>query len=342
MVGEIIKIAFPNEEQDQELTILVGDVGGTKTNLAIYRVQGRHSQILHKGKFRSADYRSLELMIKEFLPDGLQPDRLSVGVAGPVFDGRAMITNLSWEIDQAKLIRNTGIPQVFVINDLVASAYGLAGLTGGDIMTIHAGDRSVKGNAVIISPGTGLGEGGLFFDGTKYHPFGSEGGHADYAPETKTDIQLFQWLQKKYGHVSWERVVSGKGILEIYAFLTRCDLSAAAGVITEKFKAKDPAAAISLGAREGDSICEQTMQIFLRNLANEAGNLVMKLMGTGGVFIGGGIVPKNLGVLQKRAFVDYFLEAGRMGTLLSKVPVHIVLNEDTALIGANLYGYYNT
>ncbi len=341
MASSIIDIAFPCPHQQEDLTILVGDVGGTKTHLALFRQSNSRPVKLQHDRFSSSSYPSLDAMVAEFLTNKVSPDRISIGVAGPVLDGHSKITNLSWEIDTRELSKSTNISSVYVINDLVANAYGIAGLEDKDIMTLHEGDAQVKGNAVIISPGTGLGEGGMFYDGAKYHPFGTEGGHADYAPETEKDIELFIWLQRKYGHVSWERVVSGMGILEIYAFLQKSDLQQSASKVSSKYDMGDPAAAISFGARNGDRTCQETMQIFLRNLANEAANLVMKLMGTGGVFIGGGIVPKNLGVLQKQIFIDYFLEAGRMSRLLKKVPVHIILNEEAALLGAALYGYYN-
>lgn len=341
MLGDIIKIGFANPDQHKELTILVGDVGGTKTNLSLFRVHKGNFDLLEETKYSSKEHKSFLDIIQLFLQDKSRPDRISIGIAGPIVHGVAHLTNLGWEIDVNDIKNNTGVDHVYLINDLQANAYGLGGLEAKDILTIHAGDPQLKGNAVIISPGTGLGEGAMYFDGSKYHPFATEGGHADYAPETDDDIKIFKCLQKKYGHVSWERIVSGMGILEVYACLSQCTVEEAVLEVTNKFDVKDAAAAVSKGAREKDPLCHKTMQLFLRNLANEAANLVMKLMGTGGVFIGGGIVPKNLDMIQKQEFVNYFLEAGRLSTLLKHVPIHIILNEKTALIGAALYGYFN-
>ena len=341
MIGDIINIGFPNPHQDKDLTVLVGDVGGTKTNLSLFQAHNGIFSLLKESRYSSKQYDSFNEVVKDFLRDKEIPDRLCVGVAGPVINGYVELTNLGWTMDEQNIHDHIGIPHVHLINDLVANAYGLGGLYKKDILTLHEGNPDLKGNAVIISPGTGLGEGGLFYDGERYYPFPTEGGHTDYAPETDDDLLIWRCLQKKYGHVSWERVVSGMGILEIYSCLASLSVDEVKQAVTEKYGLPDAAAGISHGARQNDPFCKKTMRIFLRNLANEAANLVMKLMGTGGVFIGGGIVPKNLDVLQKKEFVDYFLEAGRMSELLKNVPIHIILNEKTALIGATLFGYYN-
>ena len=341
MLGDIIKIGFPNPDQDKDLTVLVGDVGGTKTNLSLFQAHEGNFTLLHESRYPSKKYDSFNEVVKDFLKDKKIPDRLSVGVAGPVIKGHVELTNLGWVMDEQDIHEKIGIPHVHLINDLVANAYGLGGLQRKDILTLHEGNPNLKGNAVIISPGTGLCEGGLFYDGDSYYPFPTEGGHTDYAPETDDDLLIWRCLQKKYGHVSWERVVSGMGILEIYSCLSSLTVEEVKETVTKKYGLADAAACISRGAREKEAFCAKTMRIFLRNLANEAANLVMKLMGTGGVFIGGGIVPKNLDVLQKKEFVNYFLEAGRMSALLEKVPIYVILNDKTALLGATLFGYYN-
>lgn len=339
--GDIINIGFPNPNQTQDLRVIVGDVGGTKTLLSYYQVSSGKFELIDQARYRSKNYETLIDILDDYLKDKETPDRLSLGVAGPIVQGKVYLTNLGWNLDTQEIHDRMNIDRVYFLNDLVANAYGLGGLTENDIMTIHHGDPSLQGNAVIISPGTGLGEAGMYFNNDKYYPFATEGGHTDYAPENEEDLQIFKCLQKKYGHVSWERVVSGMGILEVHACLNSLTTDEAQAMIIEKYGVDDPAAAISHGARSGNEKCAQTMHLFLRNLANESANLVMKLMGTGGVFIGGGIVPKNLDMLQAKEFVGYFLEAGRMGPVLEKVPIHIILNDQTALIGAALYGYYN-
>lgn len=319
------------------IQVLAGDIGGTKTNLALYQYNEDSFELLREKTYASRSYYSFTDMVLDFVGEG-KPDCISVGVAGPVINNAVKITNLSWSIEARSCAEATGIENVYMINDLVANIYGLATLQDKDFITFHEGVPDIHGNAAIISPGTGLGEAGMFWDGHYFHPFATEGGHADYAPETEEDIALLLYLQKRYGHVSWERVVSGMGIHQIFQFLCEYRNYQPGKHLKEALEKGDPAAVISQGSKDGDPICTETMQMFWRNLANEAANIVMKYNGFGGVFIGGGIVPKNLDVLSKKDFLHYFLEAGRMKSLLEKVPVKVVLNDRAALRGASFYG----
>lgn len=211
-----------------------------------------------------------------------KPDCISVGVAGPVINDSVKITNLNWSIEAKSCSETTGIPHVYMINDLVANIYGLATLEAKDFVVFHEGAPDIMGNAAIISPGTGLGEAGMFWDGHYFHPFATEGGHADYAPETEEDIGLLLYLQKIHGHVSWERVVSGMGINQIFEFLCQYRDYQPDDQMREALEKGDAAAIISQGSKDGDPVCKETMQMFWRNLANEAANIVMKYNGFGG------------------------------------------------------------
>ncbi len=319
------------------MKVLAGDIGGTKTHLALYQYDESSFRLLSEKTYRSKIHQSFPDMVADFVGNE-KPDCISVGVAGPVINDSVKITNLTWSIEAKECARETGIENVYLINDLVANIYGLTTLQDKDFIVFHEGAPEMLGNAAMISPGTGLGEAGMFWDGHYFHPFATEGGHADYAPETEEDIELLRFLQKIYGHVSWERVVSGMGIHQIFQFLCEYRNVIPDARITEELEKGDPAAVISQGSKNGDPICYETMQMFWRNLANEAANIVMKYNGFGGVFIGGGIVPKNLDVLNKDDFLHYFLEAGRMKRLLEKVPVYVVLNDRAALRGASFYG----
>ncbi|MCB0667976.1 MAG: glucokinase [Saprospiraceae bacterium] len=319
------------------ILVLAGDIGGTKTNLALFHYAESTFRLLQEKTYSSRSFNSFNDMVLDFVGSE-KPDCISVGVAGPVINDSVKITNLNWSIEAKSCSETTGIPHVYMINDLVANIYGLATLEAKDFVVFHEGAPDIMGNAAIISPGTGLGEAGMFWDGHYFHPFATEGGHADYAPETEEDIGLLLYLQKIHGHVSWERVVSGMGINQIFEFLCQYRDYQPDDQMREALEKGDAAAIISQGSKDGDPVCKETMQMFWRNLANEAANIVMKYNGFGGVFIGGGIVPKNLDVLSKEDFLHYFLEAGRMKSLLEKVPVRIVLNDRAALQGASFYG----
>ncbi|MCB0686451.1 MAG: glucokinase [Saprospiraceae bacterium] len=324
-------------QNGQPISVVAGDVGGTKTNLAWYEYSEHEFHLKNEKKYSSKGYQSFTDMVLDFIGDE-RPNCISAGVAGPVIKNRVDITNLNWSIDANQCAKETGIEKVYLINDLVANIYGLPTLTPDDFVVFHEGIPEMPGNAAMISPGTGLGEAGMFWDGKYYHPFATEGGHADYAPETKEDIELLLHLQKRYGHVSWERVVSGMGIHQIFLFLCEYRKYQPGQELRDALECSEPAAVISQGSKDGDEICQETMQMFWRNLANETGNIVVKFNGFGGVFIGGGIVPKNLDVLSKEDFLHYYLEVGRMKSLLERAPVSIVLNDRAALRGASFYG----
>jgi glucokinase len=338
----MIPIAFKKDSEASRpsATILAGDVGGTKTNMALYRSGAGSLELVREKRYVSKDYPSLKEIVTDFCGQNM-PDRLCAAVAGPVLNGKSHLTNLNWELDSAGLGKDLNIPVCF-INDLEATAYGLAGLKENELKTLASGETGAKGNIAIIAPGTGLGEAGLYWDGEHYHPFATEGGHSDFSPRNELDIELFRYLQQQFGHVSWERVISGMGIKTLYRFLTEARKESVPDWLTQRMQKEDPAAVISAAAiKKEDPVCAEVMDLFVRFLATEASSLVLKLMATGGLYIAGGIPPKILPLLQQDGWAKNFDNSGRMHLLSEKVPVHVVLNDKMALLGAAHYGAYN-
>lgn len=338
----IVPIAFKsaNQQTGTPITVLAGDVGGTKTNMALYQVDAGGLKIVKEKRYASKDYPSLTDIIHDFT-GGKLPDRISAALAGPVIDGKSKLTNLSWQLDSKAIGQELKIPVSF-INDLEATAFGLAGLKDNERALIAEGDPQAKGNIAIIAPGTGLGEAGLYWDGQHYHPFATEGGHSDFFPRNEIDVDVYRYLQQQFGHVSWERVVSGMGIKNIYHFLTDSRKEKVPDWLSQRMATEDPAAVISEAAlKQEDPVCGEVMDLFVRYLATESSSLVLKLMATGGLYIAGGIPPKILPLLQHESWAINFDNSGRMHQLSEKVPVYVVLNDKMALMGAAYYGAYN-
>ena len=334
-----IPVAFKHDQPFSELsrTVLAGDIGGTKSNLAIFRFEGGSYSIMHEQRYYTKDYVGSGEMIAEFLHAHPVPDAMCFGVAGPVQNGKVQITNVPWEMDSREISRNNGNLPVHLINDLEATAYGIALLKKEDVDVLYEPENISGGNLALIAPGTGLGEAGLYWDGSNYHPFATEGGHSDFGPGSRLDTELYFFLRKRFGHVSWERVISGSGIHAIYEFLHLKKKREIPQWLAEEMLTDDPAAVISRNAGSTD-ICRETMDMFAGYLAAEAANLALKLKATGGVFIGGGIIVKNLGLLDRTLFVENFQDSGRMKPLLKQVPLRIILNDKAALLGAAFYG----
>ena len=338
----MVPIAFKNKRAhgSEGANILAADIGGTKTNIALYRAEAEGLHIVNEKRYVSKEHSSLSDIIHDFTK-GRLPDRISAAVAGPVVDEKSRLTNLPWVLDAAVMSRKLGVP-VHFINDLEATAYGLAGLGDDELAVLATGDPAASGNIAIIAPGTGLGEAGLYWDGEAYHPFATEGGHSDFAPRTREDVELFYLLQEQFGHVSWERLVSGMGIKNIFHCLVTHRRATVPEWLSQRMQDEDPAAVISEAAlRHEDLLCAETMDLFVRYLATEASSLVLKLMATGGLYIGGGIPPKILPLLQTESWKKNFDNNGRMHELSEKVPVRVILNDKMALQGAAYYGAYN-
>ena len=321
--------------------VLAGDLGGTNFRVALFRNDAEMTRI-HFAKYRSADHRSLEEMLTLFLSGiGPLPIPLEVaclGVPGPNVAGTITPVNLPWKIEVSELPHLLGIPRVAVLNDLEATAYGLAALRQTDFSTLQAGSGSHAGNQCVIAPGTGLGEAGLFWDGTRHTPWASEGGHADFAPTDDLQHELLAFLKREYGSVSFERVVSGMGIANIYRFLRDSGHGVEKEDVAREILSGDAAAVIAHHALDGSCpLCAATMDLFVRALGAEASNMALKSMATGGVFLGGGIPPKLLPLLRRPIFLESFLNKGRFRSLLETMPLHVVLNDEAALLGSARY-----
>lgn len=323
--------------------ILAGDIGGTNTRLILCTKNGDGFKILAEGNFTSADFEGLGAIVERFLGDGLKVERACFGVAGPVENGAtAKLSNLDWTVDASEVRQSAG--KVALINDLEANAYGLLELGGKDFAVLNAGVPNPNGNAAIISAGTGLGEAGLLYEkgmSNNLRPFASEGGHTDFAPRNDLEIKLLQFLLEKFGRVSVERVLSGGGLLNIYEFLRESGRAVEPPELAAEIKnAEDGAEVISRRALGGNSpICRIALDTFVSIYGAEAGNLALKMLATGGVFIGGGIAPKILPKLREAQFIESFRAKGRMRPLLEKIPVRVVLNDKTALLGAARYAF---
>lgn len=318
--------------------ILAGDIGGTKTNLALFEKR-EGSLVLHtKEQFASKEFENFSDVIQKFFELTSVKDIGSAcfGIAGPIVDGNCRTTNLPWDIRTSQLQEFLHVKDVVLLNDLEATAYGMLHLDDEAFISLNPKGEKKEGNRAVIAAGTGLGEAILFFDGKRYHPIGSEGGHTDFAPNTPQQDELLKWLRKRYReHVSYERVVSGIGIYTIYEFLLDSDFAPQPTAMIRRTPEQDKSALISeLALNKGDKLCVETLRLFCEIYGAEAGNLALKSLSTGGVYIGGGIAPKILPFMQKGDFMNAFLAKGRFKELLEKMEVKISLNDETALLGA--------
>ena len=316
--------------------ILAGDIGGTKAHIALYRVVGGKLSLICQQKFASESFSSFHAILREFLGEDRSPVLgACFGVPGVVTDGQAKPTNLSWGIDAAELAAEFDIPSVTLLNDLAANAYGIAQLGAVDFAVIQNGSPVAKGNRCVVSPGTGLGEAGLFWDGQRHQVWACEGGHTEFGPQNAIEIALLEYLIKLFGHVSAERVVSGMGIENIYNFLRDTGRGIEKPAIAKEMQEGVPGAVISQHAEDGSCpMCAHTLEIFTHCLGAEASNMALKSMATGGVFLGGGIPVKLLKRIQSMTFLHAFNSKGRLSSLTEKIPVYVILNEETALLGA--------
>jgi len=313
--------------------ILAGDIGGTSTRLALFDADANGVRAVARERYVSREHAGLLDIVAAFTEAHPAPlDAACFGIAGPVLDGRVVTPNLPWVIEGDALARQLVLAAVTLLNDLEANAWGVFTLTPADVVTLAEGRTIDSGNAAIIAAGTGLGEAGYHAIERRLIPFASEGGHADFAPRDEMTIALFRWLQAKFGHVSWERVVSGPGLANIYAFLKET-AGESAGMDTA-----DPAAAISQAALAGtDPVAVQALDLFVTLYGAEAGNLALKMKATRGIWIGGGIAPKILPRLKRPGFLEAFHDKGRFRPFLEAIPVRVITNDETALRGAAWY-----
>ena len=325
------------------MMLLAGDIGGTKTSLAIFSSESGPRAPLVEATFPSADYASLDALVREFLSQvDLEVERASFGVAGPVVGGQATITNLPWVIRETQLEEALHLSPVRLLNDLEAIANGVPVLESTDLHTLNEAQPAPGGAIAIIAPGTGLGEAFLTWDGSRYQAHASEGGHASFAPMDSLEVELLCHLQRRFDHVSCERVCSGIGLPNIYAFLRDTGYAEEPDWLAQELAAADDLTPLIVKVALDDErpceLCIATLNTFVSILGAEAGNLALKALATGGVYLGGGIPRRILSALEQGRFMEAFRRKGRMSDLLARMPVHVILNPKVALLGAACHG----
>jgi glucokinase len=319
--------------------ILAGDIGGTNARLGLFELSGARLRVVATETYPSRQHASLEEIVERFMiGQPAAPKRACFAVAGPVSGGHAVATNLAWSIEARRLGRVVGLKDVDLINDLEAIAHGLCELNEGDVAVLHSGALGVEGNRAIIAAGTGLGEAGAYWDGRQHHPFACEGGHTDFGPRTPGEMELLTRLIAKFERVSYERVLSGSGLHEIYKFLRDRGRGQEPPWLTQEFAEDPPSVVIVRNALDGRSeLCLEAVDRFVSIYGAEAGNLALKVMARGGVWIGGGIAPRILPRMRQPAFLEAFLAKGRMRPLLEGMAVRLILNDKVGLMGAARY-----
>ena len=316
--------------------ILAGDIGGTNSRLAFYDISNRPLRLVSASVFPSREYSSLDEIVSKFVgASRLKPRAACFGIAGPVRNGRVEASNLPWVIEARRLASELKLDKTVLINDLEANAWGIATLSPEDVVTLNKIPGNPLGNQAVIAAGTGLGEAGMYWDGAQHHIFASEGGHTDFAPRNDLEVELYRYLRTRFGHVSYERIVSGPGLVNVFHFLRDTGHGKEPQWLVDEMAHSDPAAAISRAAMDGKcGLSEQALDLFISIYGAEAGNLALKIMATGGIYLGGGIAPKMLSKLKGPLFMQAFIAKGRMQHLLEAMPVRVIMNDKAALQGA--------
>jgi glucokinase len=317
--------------------ILAGDIGGTKTHLGLFRFENGAPMLLREHRYATADFKSLEDACGDFLSAGKEPiEAACFGVPGPIIDREATATNVHWKMQEGSLGRALGGTRVRLINDLGAAAYGVIHLADSEVCVLQRGAFARhQGDIAIIAAGTGLGEAALVFENGRYFAVASEGGHANFAPRDDEQIELYRYLRARFGHVSAERVLSGPGLFNIYSFLREHRRTPEPAWLSERFAKEDASAVVSEAALEHrDPECEHALEMFADIYGGEAGNLALKVLAIGGVYLSGGIAPKILPALTDGRFMRAFVDKGRLDEMLSKIEVRVALNQGVGLIGA--------
>jgi glucokinase len=316
--------------------ILAGDIGGTKTNLGLFDVAGGALTSHNHQSFPSSRYAGLESIIDEFMTGAGSPSVAAAcfGIAGPVVEGRSVTPNLPWVVESVSLAARLRLDSVALINDLEATAHGIAELKPEELATLNAGSPET-GSAALIAAGTGLGTASLLWDGERHVPSASEGGHMDFAPRDQIETRLLAYLMDKYGHVSIERVLSGPGLLNIYDFLRSTGYAKESPTVAARFKQSDPSSVVANAALAREcELCEKALDMFASIYGATAGNIALVVKAVAGIYVGGGIAPKIVEKLKDGTFMKAFTAKGRLTSLLEAIPVRVVLNPKTALLGA--------
>lgn len=316
--------------------ILAGDIGGTKTLLAYCEEATPRPLVVQKEGYASHEASGLAELVQRFRSKHPGQVRAACfGIAGPIQAGRSETLNLPWVVEADELARLLDLPQVSLINDLEATAYGIAALHDGELVTLNPEGRMGAGNAAVIAAGTGLGEAVLYWDGERHHPFATESGHADFAPRTCREMELLRFLWGEFPRVSYERVLSGPGICRIYRFLRARRGDAEPAWLSSELQEGNPSAVVTrVALARRNAVCEEALRMFVACYGAEAGNLALRSMAVGGVYLGGGIAPKILPALREEGFMAAFAAKGRFTDFLRTVPVQVICNEETALLGA--------
>jgi glucokinase len=316
--------------------VLAGDIGGTKTHLGLYRTNGPDLALVRDHIYATCDFPSLEAVLSDFLAEHPAVDVACMGVPGPVVAGVAHTTNVPWEVREQSISDSLHNAATRVVNDLEATAYGMLHLAPSELVELHKGEEcQVTGNIAVIAAGTGLGEAGLIAGPGGWSGVASEGGHCDFAPRGAEQVELLQFLEREFGHASFERALSGPGLHNIYRFLRETSAVPEPQWLSEQMRTRDASAVISETALAGrDARCVHALELFAEIYGAEAANLALKFLAFGGLYIGGGIAPKILRFLQRGDFMRAFLKKGRLNSTLERIPVRVSLNEEAALIGA--------
>lgn len=319
--------------------IIAGDIGGTKTNVALFDGEGeRIGRVVVQQSFPSRDYGSLEAILAEFVSTH-RPEVIThacFGVAGPVVEGRVEATNLVWTVSDRKLAETLGVPSVLLINDLEATAYGIEELRPEQLYTLNEGAGERRGHRALIAAGTGLGMAAIFDDGRRYHPMASEGGHTDFAPRNEQEFEMLKYLRARIGgRVSYERALSGMGLFNIYSFLRDTGYAEEPDWLAREIESGDKSAAVSRAGVAGKSeLASKALQMFVELYGAMSGNLALMLKPFGGLYIGGGIAPKIIEKLKDGTFMRNYEDKGRMSGIVRSIPVRVILDDHTALYGA--------
>jgi glucokinase len=315
--------------------ILAGDIGGTNARLALFDVKSGNFNLVSSTIFPSRQYSGLDQIVKEFVSKSpTKPAQACFGIAGPVTNGRVEASNLPWVIESKRLADELNIREALLINDLEATGWGVGALPPEKLVSLNQ-VSSIAGNQAVIAAGTGLGEAGLYWDGSRHHVFASEGGHCDFAPLDDLQVELFQYLRSRFDHVSYERVLSGPGLVNVFEFLRDTGKGKPPDWLVAEMVESDAARAISEAGMSGRCpMCEQALEIFVAVFGSEAGNLALKMKAVGGVFLAGGIAPKILPKLATSNFLQAFLDKGRLGRLMEIIPIKVITDDKLALLGA--------
>lgn len=325
------------------MNILAGDVGGTKTALALYRYGGERGwHIERRRQYASGEFAAFDQLLAAFIAENpnLPLQAACLGVAGPIVGGDCRATNLPWELNHVSIGKLLQTPQVKLLNDLEAAAWGVLHSNREEQVELnpHA-EQGVAGNIAVIAAGTGLGEAILYWDGQRHHVIATEGGHTDFGPHDAQQDALLYYLRECYaGHVSYERLVSGEGLKNIYRFLKEAGFAEESGAIAQQMHSQDPAAVIGeAGVARKDTLCTEALRLFCGIYGAETGNLALKCLPYAGIYLTGGIAAKVLPALQQGGFLQAYLDKGRSARVIEKIPLKVCLNPDIALLGAAKY-----